>query len=460
MKKIIAFFIILSIAFSFVSCNIDVSNIGKSGSINGVAVKDFVIVYDQEGLDYNKRAAEYIQSEILSRTGKELQIVDDSTPAVANEIVVGETSRDISKALQAECEGLEFAIMAKDGSVALEGDYFIIAAAAYFFIDSYIADGNTDASIPEEAKVHTSIVKEAKNFILLIGDGMGFNHTTSFEHIDTDIEYSDGEDLFYGYLLPYQGQSVTNSLSGTTDSAAGGTALATGYKTYNGNVGLDKNDKPVKSLTELAYEKGMAAGVMSTETKIGATPASFSAHAYDRGESAEIILSQATARDYYGTIIDCGYDYYDTRNVNLIIEKHITDTLGKLSANENGFFLMYEEAHIDKHSHNNELDKMYQAIVRFNQAIARFMEFAFYNPDTFVLITADHETGDLYMDGGELKYHSGDHTSKNVPIFAYGDGAELFDGKKINNIQIAHTIAAFMGDENFGDQSYCGSLTK
>ena len=121
---------------------------------------------------------------------------------------------------------------------------------------------------------------------------------------------------------------------------------------------------------------------------------------------------------------------------------------------------MYEEAHIDKHSHNNELDKMYQAIVRFNQAIARFMEFAFYNPDTFVLITADHETGDLYMDGGELKYHSGDHTSKNVPIFAYGDGAELFDGKKINNIQIAHTIAAFMGDENFGDQSYCGSLTK
>ncbi|MBR4836360.1 MAG: hypothetical protein IKU99_05045, partial [Clostridia bacterium] len=119
MKKIIAFFIILSIAFSFVSCNIDVSNIGKSGSINGVAVKNFVIVYDKEGLDYNQRAAEYIQSEILARTGNELQIVDDSTPAASNEIVVGETSRDISKALQAECKGLEFAIMAKDGSVAL-----------------------------------------------------------------------------------------------------------------------------------------------------------------------------------------------------------------------------------------------------------------------------------------------------------------------------------------------------
>ena len=460
MKKIISFFIILSIAFSFVSCNNNLGHIGKDGSINGIAVEDFVIVYDEEGLDYNKRAAEYIQSEILSRTGKELEIVDDSTPAASNEIVVGETSRDISKALQAECEGLEFAIMAKDGSVALEGDYFIIAAAAYFFIDSYIADGNTDASIPEEAKVHTPIVKEAKNFILLIGDGMGFNHTTSFEHIENNVEYSDGEDFFYGYLLPYQGESRTNSLSGTTDSAAGGTALSTGYKTYNGNIGLDRNDKPIKSLTELAYEKGMAAGVMSTETKTGATPASFSAHAYDREETAEIILSQANAREYYGTIIDCGYDRYDTRSINLIIEKHISDTLTQLSANENGFFLMYEEAHIDKHSHNNELDKMYQAIVRFNQAIARFMEFAFYNPDTFVLITADHETGDLYMDGGELKYHSGDHTSKNVPVFAYGDGAELFDGKKVENVQIPQTIASFMGDDNFGDQTSYKRLTK
>ena len=74
----------------------------KSGSINGVAVKDYVIVYDKEGLDYNKRAAEYIQSEILSRTGHELRIVDDSAPAADNEIVVGETDRDISKALQAD----------------------------------------------------------------------------------------------------------------------------------------------------------------------------------------------------------------------------------------------------------------------------------------------------------------------------------------------------------------------
>ena len=189
-------------------------------------------------------------------------------------------------------------------------------------------------------------------------------------------------------------------------------------------------------------------------------PASFSAHAKDRDDTSDIRVTQQAAKTKYGTIIDCGYDRYDTRSINSIIEKHISDTLDKLSANENGFFLMYEEAHIDKHSHNNELDKMYQAITRFNQAIGRFMEFVFYNPDTFILITADHETGDLYLDGGELKYHYDDHTSKNVPIFAYGDGAELFDGVNIENIQIAHTIASFMGDENFGDQSEYQSLTK
>jgi alkaline phosphatase len=96
---------------------------------------------------------------------------------------------------------------------------------------------------------------------------------------------------------------------------------------------------------------------------------------------------------------------------------------------------------------------MFQAMVRFNQAIARFMEYAFYNPETFILITADHETGDLYPNAqGQLEYHSEDHTSKNVLVFAWGDGSQYFDGQTVENIQIAHTIASFMGDDNFGDQ--------
>jgi alkaline phosphatase len=459
MKKIVCLTLILAIIASLVSCGPTSSGSSDAkgkNTINGEKLTDYSIVYSDEDLDYSKRAAEYIQSQILARTNIELSVIEDSEEAVSeNEIVVGNTDRAISKKLDAKTEGLEFAILAEGGDVALEGEYFIIAAAAYFFIETYVPETDFAATVPEETAVHSPIVKEAKNFILLIGDGMGVNHTKSFEYINTDVEYSDGEDIFYGYYLPYQGYSRTNSLSGVTDSAAGGTALSCGRKTYNGYVGRDKDMKDIKSLTELAHELNMAGGVMSTETKTGATPASFSAHADARTDNAEILLSQVNAVNAYGTIIDCGFDRYDKRSIDKIVEKHITDTLTKLEENENGFFLMYEEAHIDKHSHNNELDKMYQAIVRFNQAIGRFMEYAFYNPDTFVLITADHETGDLYANAsGELEYHSGDHTGKNVPIFAYGMGAELFDGKTVENIQIPQTIAYLMGGiKDFGDQS-------
>ena len=466
MKKLVCLTLILAIIASLVSCDVDSSplpNAEGKNTLNGEKLSGYSIVYSDEDLDYSKRAAEYIQSEILARTNIELSIVEDSAEVVSeNEIVVGNTDRAISKKLDAKTEGLQFAILADGGDIALEGDYFIIAAAAYFFIETYVPETDFKATIPEEVSIHSPIVKEAKNFILLIGDGMGVNHTKSFEYLENDVEYSDGEDIFYGYYLPYQGYSRTNSLSGVTDSAAGGTALACGYKTINSYIGRDKNQKDIKSLTELAHELNMAGGVMSTEVKTGATPASFSAHAEERSDNAEILLSQVNTVNVYGTIIDCGFDRYDKRSIDKIVEKHITDTLTKLEKNENGFFLMYEEAHIDKHSHNNELDKMYQAIVRFNQAIGRFMEYAFYNPDTFVLITADHETGDLYPnDDGMLEYHYDNHTAKNVPIFAYGMGAELFDGKTVENIQIPQTIAYLMGGvKDFGDQSQYKYLSK
>ena len=57
-------------------------------------------------------------------------------------------------------------------------------------------------------------------------------------------------------------------------------------------------------------------------------------------------------------------------------------------------------------------------------------------------------------------YHSTDHSGTGVPVFAYGQGAELFHEMVVENIQIAHTIAALMGEENFGDQSKYQSLTK
>lgn len=464
MKRIISIFltifVLLSILTLIPSCTENQVTYMEQPTINGVLLNDYTIVYDESALDYNKRAAEYIKNTAHSRYGITLSIVDDATEKSAHEIVVGETSREISSTLDAETKGLEFSIIAKDGSIALEGNYFVIAAAAFYFMENHALTNAQASTVSEEILVQEPIVREAKNYIMLIGDGMGVYHTQMFEYLENNVDFSDGEDLFYGYLLPYIGTSKTNSINGVTDSAAGGTALACGYKTYNNYVGVDRSGHPIKSLTELADEFNMEAAVMSTESKTGATPSSFVVHVNSRSASAALAKGIVEAQQKYGTIINCGYDNYHVSGITML-ETQIEDTLKKSSANENGFFMMYEEAYIDKHSHDNDLNKAFQTVVRFNQAIARFMEFAFYNPETFILITADHETGDLKPDeNGNLAYNYDDHTSADVQIFAYGHKADLFDGVTIENIQIAHTIASFMGDDNFGDQSEFQSLTK
>lgn len=466
MKKTLSLLIIFSMMLSLFACKPGKENQGREGEgnqggeqevsysfINDVNLENFSIVYSENDLDYSKRAAEYIKSEILARTGLDLPLKKDSEAAENYEIVVGNTNREISERLDAECEDLQFSILAEDNAVALEADYFVIAAAAYYFIDTYVPSDDFSASIPKETRVLDPIVKEAENFILLIGDGMGVNQTLLFDYLDDVSGYSDGENQFYGYMLPYMGYSRTNSLSGTTDSAAGGTALSTGYKTTNGSVGRDKDGEDLLLFTEFCASLGMSTAVMSTENRTGATPSSFSAHADSRNDSSDILDSQYLLEANCGTVIDCGYDYY-TKNYMKVIDRHINETLGKISTDEDGFFLMYEEAHIDKHCHSNEAADTFLALIRFNQAIARFMEFAFYNPDTFILITADHETGGLtFGDDGSVSYTSDDHTSANVPIFAYGIGAELFDGKTVENIQIPMTIASLLGVTDFGDQS-------
>lgn len=428
-----------------------------TASLNGVSVSEYTIVHAAGALDYTVRAARYIRDQILARTGVELEIAADNQGkgTFAHEIVVGETNRDISDALDARTAGVEFSLMASGDHIAMEGDYFVIAAAAYYFIETYVPGEAFETAVPTEATVCLPIVEDAKNFIFLIGDGMGLYQTQLFDIMNAKsaTDYSDGESQFYGYMLPYMGFARTWSLSGLTDSAAAGTALATGYKTINGYIGRDQNLKDIPSLTEIAGSLGMATAVMSTEPQTGATPSSFSGHANNRNDSSVILSSQAALTSKYGTIIKCNFDVY-TAFALRAMENAITGTLEELSKNEKGFFLMYEEAHIDKHCHSNNMNDTFKAMVRFNQAIGLFMEYAFYNPDTFLLITADHETGGLLPNNnGGFSYSHGNHSSQYVPVFAYGDGGELFHDVTIENIQIPKTIAAFWGETITGSNN-------
>ena len=464
--KLISLFVTIAILISVLaSCNVTdtdtdtqaESTAAASNSevrlINGVPLEEYTVIYSDEDVDYSKRAAEYISEQIKARTSVQLAVKEDDEGSFEHEIVVGETSRNISKTLSADTQKTQFAILADENHIAMEGDFFVIAAAAYFFVETYITGEYFDTQIPEEVSIHEPIVKKAKNYIMLIGDGMGVNQTKLFEAMDVqtsgDKAYSDGEDIFYGYLLPYYGKSRTNSLSGTTDSAAGGTALSTGYKTKNKYVGKDKDLNDIQSLTELAGSLGKSTAVMSTEAATGATPASFSAHAGDRNNASEISMSQIQLRENFDTKIICNFNYYDQAGVSDIQTK-VNNTLYELSKNENGFFMMYEEAHIDKYSHNNNLEGTFDALVRFNQVIGVVMEYAFYNPETFVLITADHETGGLEYNGSNFYYTSGSHSSSDVPIFSYGFAAGLFNNVTVENIEIPKSIAYFWGVKKFG----------
>ena len=443
-RRSMALLLIIVILTSFAGC------FGSKTTINNIALKDFTIVYDDAQPDYTLRAAEYIQAEILTRTGVELPICEDDSGAYDHELVVGQTNRSLSAGIQPTDPKMEFYLTADENHIAINGAYFIIAAAAYYFVQTYIPGAEFASTIPTGEIITAAPITEAPNhFIYLIGDGMGFNHTQMFQYMQpsSKVDLYDGEKIFYGYYLPYQGQLHTDSLSGTTDSAAGATALACGYKTINHYVARDENLSDVQSLTELAISLGMATAVMSTDAQTGATPSGFSAHANDRDDSDDILKCQQKLMLDHGTIFRCGLSSTKT------CEATVNEVLSELDQSEQ-FFLMYEEGYIDKNCHSQSAAGAFECMIRFNQAIGLFMEYAFYHPDTLVLITADHETGDLYFtEEGNPVVPYDDHTSANVPIFAYGQGAEVFADFDGENNLVPQYIAKMWGVETFGDGS-------
>ena len=114
--------------------------------------------------------------------------------------------------------------------------------------------------------------KGPKNIIIMIGDGMGINQVQA-------AYTSNGGYLNMTDRCPYSGLRRTNSASDyITDSAAGGTAIATGVKTKNNMVGMSPDTVPLNSIIRLATLKGLSTGVIATHSVTDATPASFVAH--------------------------------------------------------------------------------------------------------------------------------------------------------------------------------------
>ena len=321
------------------------------------------------------------------------------------------------------------------------------------------------------------------NVILMIGDGMGFYHIDWMEQ-----EYGIEEAYMFS-MTDYHGESKTRSSNNiVTDSAAGATALSCAVRTNNGAIGVFPQDQYAvayvpQNLSELAHSYGMMTGIVTSDNNHGATPGGFSAHIFDRDEGEEItrqqieesdldliwsatsgLVNDEYANEYGWTLIDTTAEFEavqpgtrsfgqfsgnvwapDTGADSPSLSALTTKAIDMLDDDEDGFFLMVEGAHIDKHSHSNEEANMKIAAKEFDLAVKAAIEYAKADGNTLVVITADHETGAISYKNGEYKFNSGGHSGANVPLLVYGSDNFIEEGEAINNKEIARRLAMAMG---------------
>ena len=334
------------------------------------------------------------------------------------------------------------------------------------------------------------------NVILLIGDGMGFEHVQIAEWVELGTSGS----FDFRNLTSSASMTTYSADNAVTDSAASATAMACGIKTDNGYLGVDTNTDPVQNIIEIAQNMNKSTGLISTTSGTHATPAGFYAHHtnrydYDIIESqminsgVDIILGGGESYFSGAQITELeskGYSIVYTRDELLSetsdkiiglfgsgymeLERYrdyaLTPSLAEmtqvaldsLSTDEEGFFLMVEGAQIDLEAHDWNTVNVVLETIAFAEAVTVALEFAASRNDTIVIITADHETGGLVINGESLNstlpaekateeekralridrtnmlsvtWTDTYHTADNVPFYALGDFFISMEGGSI-----------------------------
>ncbi len=336
-------------------------------------------------------------------------------------------------------------------------------------------------------QIATSQHRKPKNVIYLIGDGMGLNQLYA------------GMTANGGTLnverCTHTGLAKTYSASSyITDSAAGGTALATGNKTNNGMIGMNADSVTVKSVLSLAEEAGYATGLVATVRITHATPASFYAHQVNRGMYEEIATEMLTSGvdffvgggrknfevrkdslNYSDSLRNADYNIvYSIDSIEApvllpfgalcadndmpkasergdFLPRAVDLAIKSLDARGNGFFLMVEGSQIDYQGHGNNTEGVVDEVLDFDRAIKVALDFAERDGETLVVITADHETGGMTIMNGsygdktiEAQFNTGGHTGTMVPIYSFGPCADQFTGI-MENTEIPLRIESVLG---------------
>ena len=347
---------------------------------------------------------------------------------------------------------------------AASGDYYATRQSAY--TPSFAADGTN---------------RRVRNVILMIGDGMGVGAVNA-------ALYANGGELTMTNLRTVGFVRTQSADNFTTDSAASGTAYATGQKTNNGYLGMNPAKEVIPNIPELLAPLGYACGVLSTDDLNGATPAAFFAHQPARGMKDEIwadlpgssllfasagtqatfeglpFATQEEIRRRYTVVYDPDDDdvedserlLYLPKSVNLDRGNYLPATtemaIEYLSErSRKGFFLMVEGARIDKSEHSNDFPGTVQETLDFDKAIEAAIRFAERDGHTLVIISADHETGATILSKADPQtgyalgvFASKGHTPMMVPLFAYGPHSREFSGVQENS-DVANKILRLLG---------------
>lgn len=335
-----------------------------------------------------------------------------------------------------------------------------------------------------------------KNIILLIGDGMGVAHVTAAKTVGGSLNMERFKTA--GLVTTHPANNYI------TDSAAGATAMATGQSTSTGTISISPHGDTLKTVLEVAEEKGLSTGLVSTSRVTHATPAAFASHVDRRAKQAEIAVQLTKAglevlfgggRDFFIPQTDSASQRVDNLNLVQILEQDYTVIFTKhelvnlsskgpvigffadkylpavgqrdislpemtskalqiLSSNPNGFFLMCEGSQIDWAGHDNDFPYLVGETIDFDNAVGVVLDYAEKREDTLVIVTADHETGGLTLIQGSIadqkvtvpNFSTSSHTGVMVPIFAFGPGSHRFGGI-LDNTDIGKILIEFVQGE-------------
>ena len=294
---------------------------------------------------------------------------------------------------------------------------------------------------PTSSNIIASDNNMPKNIIMVVGDGMGPAFTTAYRYYNDNPNTPEIEKTVFD--RNYKGSSSTypDPESGyITDSAASATALSTGIKTYNNSIGLDINRLPVETVLEYAKKQGKKTGVVVTVQINHATPASYLAHnehRYNYNAIADSYIDDGIKADLY---LGGGWKYFIRKDRNLVEEfiesgfhyidkyseidsipndkpvlglfdktnlpwalddtnKHrlsmMTKAATKQLENKNGYFMLVEGSQVDYAGHARDIAAAMAEMDDLAKTIEYLESYVAKNPDTLVVITADHSTGGL-----------------------------------------------------------------